>query len=122
MLCKLPFTYLKPSSAGLDSSISRHGDKRKFGCFTRKFSEPKYRFKLVGLSKGDKWHLNDIDASEFANFHYKDLEFYAFQFLLLLCFCFSWYRCLIAVVMLATYVGPYLRGIVVSAYAKYALL
>ncbi|XP_038887912.1 uncharacterized protein LOC120077886 isoform X2 [Benincasa hispida] len=63
MLCKLPSTYLKPSTAGLDPSISHHGDKRKFGCFTRNVPEPKYRFKLVGLSMGDKWPLNDIDAN-----------------------------------------------------------
>lgn len=78
MLCKLPSTYLKPSTAGLDPSISRHGDKRKFGCFTRNVPEPNYRFKLVGLSMGDKWPLNDIDASEFVDMLYKNLQFYGF--------------------------------------------
>ncbi|KAG7011441.1 hypothetical protein SDJN02_26347 [Cucurbita argyrosperma subsp. argyrosperma] len=64
MLCKLPSTCLKSSSAGLDPLISHHGYNRKFGCSTRKnVPELKYRFKIVGLSKGDKWPLNDIDAN-----------------------------------------------------------
>ncbi|XP_050937405.1 uncharacterized protein LOC103487477 isoform X2 [Cucumis melo] len=63
MLFKLPSTYLKPSTAGLDPSISLRADKLIFGCFTRNVPERKYRFKLVGLSMGDKWPLNDIDAN-----------------------------------------------------------
>ncbi|KAL4035287.1 hypothetical protein IC575_003968 [Cucumis melo] len=64
MLFKLPSTYLKPSTAGLDPSISLRADKLIFGCFTRNVPERKYRFKLVGLSMGDKWPLNDIDAMQ----------------------------------------------------------
>ncbi|XP_031739971.1 uncharacterized protein LOC101209123 isoform X2 [Cucumis sativus] len=63
MLFKLPSTYLKPSTAGLDPSISLHADKLVFRCFTRNVPKPKYRFKLVGMSMGDKWPLNDIDAN-----------------------------------------------------------
>lgn len=88
MLCKLPSLYLKPSPAGLDPSISHHGDKRKFGCSTRHTPEPKYRFKLVGLSMGDKWNLNDIDASEFVNYPCKELQFYGFHLIFVALFLY----------------------------------
>lgn len=85
MLSKLPSTLLKASPAGLEPSISHHGNKRKFGRFIRKIPERKFRFNLVGLSMGDKWNLKDIDASEFLNFNFKELQFYGFQFAMLLC-------------------------------------
>lgn len=95
MLFKLPSTYLKPSTAGLDPSISLRADKLIFGCFTRNVPERKYRFKLVGLSMGDKWPLNDIDASEFVDILSKDFQFqFLSLFLVFLVNCLiNYYLC-----------------------------
>ena len=66
MLSKSPITQLNAYPAAPNSLIfHRNKDFCKFGYSARNFSEHKYRFKIVGQSLGDKWKLNDINASEF---------------------------------------------------------
>lgn len=65
MLSKSPVTRLKQPPVAPNSLLGRHNrDFYKFGYSAKNFSEHHSRFKLVGQSLGDKWKLNDINASE----------------------------------------------------------
>lgn len=66
MLLRLPVTHLRASPGAAPSyGFSSGGEFCRFGYCARNFAHPyKPGFKLVGQSLGDRWKLNDINASE----------------------------------------------------------
>lgn len=67
MLSKISVTQLKTSPAAPVSGFSWRGNRPRLGyCAGNSSKRNKLRFRIVGQSLGDRWKLNDFDASESA--------------------------------------------------------